>query len=101
MGGGLSEIPQGSQSKRWGAVVGIRHNDLDRLPNLPPAKPHTHDSIKENKDEKQKAFDASFYEELSRTNQVWDSLLASDEFRLVVKNETWSYNGRCQSSMLS
>ena len=82
---GLSEQPQNSQSKRWGAVVGIRHNDLDRLPDLPPLNSHSDYSNMENEDEKQKEFDAAFYEELSRAHQIWDNLLGSDKFRLVVK----------------
>ncbi len=70
---GLSTPPRLNDS-RWGAVVRIRHNDLDRLPDLP--SPHYEkDDIK------------SFYDELERAHEVWDSLLARDEFRLVVKLE--------------
>jgi alpha-ketoglutarate-dependent taurine dioxygenase len=53
-----------------GRVVCIRHNDLDRLPILPP-----YDS---------KDIDA-FYDELNSAHEAWDSLLAQDEFRLVMK----------------
>ncbi|KAL3943388.1 MAG: hypothetical protein SGBAC_002554 [Bacillariaceae sp.] len=54
-------------------IVGIRHNDLDRLPDLPPHKLAD-----------QKEVDA-FYEELNEAHKAWDSLLANDESRLVIK----------------
>lgn len=74
--------PPKTNGSRWGAVVGIRHNDLDRLPDLPPPnfnhdETYTDDDTKEN--------DTKFYDELKRAHNVWDSLLAKDEFRLVVK----------------
>jgi len=57
---------------RWGAVVGIRHNDLDRLPDLPPFQYAEQDRVDK------------YYEELEQAHSVLDSLLSSDEFRLVV-----------------
>jgi hypothetical protein len=58
---------------RNGQVVGIRHNDLDRLPDLPPASASEPDEID------------AFYEGLERAHASWDSLLAQDKFRLVMK----------------
>ena len=58
-------------SVRNGHVVGIRHNDLDRLPDLPP--------IGYSQTEREE-----FYEKLERAHQAWDELIAMDEFRLVV-----------------
>lgn len=52
-------------------VVGIRHNDLDRLADLPPAN-----SSKAEEDE--------FYNKLERAHRAWDELISMDEFRLVV-----------------
>jgi len=54
-----------------GRVVGIRHNDLDRLPDIPPFG----SSLEEQQD---------FYSKLERAHQVWDDLLGMDEFRLVM-----------------
>jgi alpha-ketoglutarate-dependent taurine dioxygenase len=58
-------------SLRNGQVVGIRHNDLDRLADLPPLG-----SANENEE---------FYDRLTHAHCVWDELLALDEFRLVMK----------------
>jgi hypothetical protein len=58
-----------------GRVVCIRHNDLDRLPDLPP-----HDVVDSSE------IDA-FYDNLTRAHEAWDSLLAEDKFRLVMKLE--------------
>ena len=60
------------RANRWGAVVGIRHNDLDRLPDLPPLHATENDFVD------------GFYEELESAHSVLDNLLSSDEFRLVV-----------------
>jgi len=60
------------RTNRWGAVVGIRHNDLDRLPDLPPL--HTTEP----------EFIDDYYGELESAHSVLDNLLSSDEFRLVV-----------------
>lgn len=56
-------------STRNGEVIAVRHNDLDRLPDLPP--PHSSDA------------DAQlFYEQLAEAHHEWDSILNNDEFRL-------------------
>jgi len=69
-------LPESTKLKesRWGAVVGIRHNDLDRMPDLP-----RHFDVSE------EGFDAKFYNDLHRAHAVWNNLLSSDEFRLVIK----------------
>jgi hypothetical protein len=59
---------------RNGRVVGIRHNDLDRLPDLPPF------DLKDNVQATNE-----FYEELRRAHEQWNKLLSLDEFRLVMK----------------
>lgn len=59
---------------RWGAVLGIRHNDLDRLPDLPP----------QNIIDDEKSVN-DFYDDLAQAHKVWDMLLGKDEFRLVMK----------------
>jgi alpha-ketoglutarate-dependent taurine dioxygenase len=53
-------------------VVGIRHNDLDRLPDLPPPGCEQERDIQ------------SFYQDLARAHAVWDSILASDRMRLEI-----------------
>jgi len=58
-------------TKRWGSVIGIRHNDLDRLPDLPP-KGTSLDEY------------SGFYGELNHARTLWDEILASDEYRLVI-----------------
>ncbi|CAJ1969134.1 unnamed protein product [Cylindrotheca closterium] len=55
-------------------IVGIRHNDLDRLPDLPP-----------NDDMRGEEEVNAFYEELFEAHKAWDALLAKDESRLVIK----------------
>jgi alpha-ketoglutarate-dependent taurine dioxygenase len=54
-------------------IAGIRHNDLDRLPDLPPADTFEPDAIK------------IYYKRLERAHASWDELLAQDKFRLVMK----------------
>jgi trimethyllysine dioxygenase len=57
----------------WGPVTCIRHNDLDRLPDLPPYPSRTDD------------FDfASFYDKLRDAHVAWDDILRRDEMRLVI-----------------
>jgi len=56
-----------------GRIEGIRHNDLDRLPDLP-----TNDLLGP------KEID-EFYENLKTAHAAWDALLAQDCFRLVMK----------------
>lgn len=58
---------------RDGQIVGVRHNDLDRLPDLPPSSASEPEEIN------------AFYEELERAHASWDSLLAQDKYRLIVK----------------
>jgi hypothetical protein len=54
-----------------GTVVGIRHNDLDRLTDLPPPEA-TGEEIEK------------FYDRLQMAHEAWDSVLGQDDFRLVV-----------------
>jgi len=52
-------------------LVQIRHNDLDRLPDLPPpGLTRTEEN--------------EFYENLQEAHAIWDELLGRDEFRLVM-----------------
>jgi hypothetical protein len=54
-------------------VIGIRHNDLDRLPDLP-----SYTSCDSSNYE-------LFYEELAHAHAKWDSILSRDCTRLVIK----------------
>eukprot|EP00980_Cylindrotheca_fusiformis_P028423 scaffold22599_cov139-Cylindrotheca_fusiformis.AAC.14 len=54
-------------------IVGIRHNDLDRLPDLPPSTISAETDIDD------------FYAALERAHTAWDSLISQDKFRLVMK----------------
>jgi Taurine catabolism dioxygenase TauD, TfdA family len=54
-------------------IVAIRHNDLDRLPDLPPHGMTDATDIQD------------FYNSLKSAHTAWDSLLAQDKFRLVMK----------------
>ena len=57
----------------WGPVTSIRHNDLDRLPDLPPHPSHTN------------GFNfKSFYDELLEAHAAWDNILRREEMRLVI-----------------
>jgi Taurine catabolism dioxygenase TauD, TfdA family len=55
-----------------GEIVQIRHNDLDRMPDLPPKFDCSDDEIDE------------FYERQEAAHAAWDSILADDDMRLVV-----------------
>jgi alpha-ketoglutarate-dependent taurine dioxygenase len=55
-----------------GLVTAIRHNDLDRLSDLPP--------YGSSQDEA-----SAFYDKLTFAHRKWDEVLAMDEFRLVMK----------------
>jgi alpha-ketoglutarate-dependent taurine dioxygenase len=57
-----------------GEIVMIRHNDLDRLPDLPPPRSSTssHDSD-------------DFYTKLQEAHRAWDEILADDDVRLVIR----------------
>ncbi|KAL7429936.1 hypothetical protein ACHAXM_001934 [Skeletonema potamos] len=57
----------------WGPVTSIRHNDLDRLPDLPPYPSQTNDSNF-----------TTFYDELLAAHAAWDNILRRDEMRLVI-----------------
>jgi alpha-ketoglutarate-dependent taurine dioxygenase len=56
-------------SLRNGQLVGIRHNDLDRLPDLPPRDCQDVET---------------FYNSLADAHYEWDKLLSMEEFRLVM-----------------
>ena len=56
-----------------GRIECIRHNDLDRLPDIPPSHLTTKDEIND------------FYDKLDVAHQAWDTLLSQDKFRLVMK----------------
>lgn len=58
---------------RDGRIIRIRHNDLDRLPDLPSS------------DATETGDTEAFYSELERAHEQWDSLIAEDRFRLVMK----------------
>ena len=60
-------------SLRYGQLVGIRHNDLDRLPDLPPRDCQDVEA---------------FYNSLAEAHYEWDKLLSMDEFRLVMTLQT-------------
>jgi hypothetical protein len=60
-------------SLRNGMVESIRHNDLDRLPDLPPIGASSTDDMD------------AFYTSLDKAHASWDKLLAQDKFRLVMK----------------
>ncbi|GFH53937.1 trimethyllysine dioxygenase [Chaetoceros tenuissimus] len=53
----------------FGPILSIRHNDLDRLPDLPVVILKNYDT---------------FYKDLIDSHKVLDKLLSSDEFRLVI-----------------
>mmetsp|Transcript_50167 Transcript_50167/g.121555 ORF Transcript_50167/g.121555 Transcript_50167/m.121555 type:complete len:572 (-) Transcript_50167:67-1782(-) len=56
-----------------GRIESIRHNDLDRLPDVPPSHLTTPDEIDE------------FYNKLDDAHQAWDTLIQQDKFRLIMK----------------
>jgi len=60
-------------SVRNGKINSIRHNDLDRLPDLPLAGISKPDDIH------------AFYASLDAAHIAWDKLLAQDKFRLVMQ----------------
>jgi Taurine catabolism dioxygenase TauD, TfdA family len=55
-----------------GEIVQVRHNDLDRMPDLPPEWDCADDKVDE------------FYARLQSAHAAWDSVLAEDDMRLVV-----------------
>lgn len=60
-------------SVRNGEIAAIRHNDLDRLPDLPPVGVTEVENID------------AFYSSLEVAHKEWDQLLAQDEFRLIME----------------
>jgi alpha-ketoglutarate-dependent taurine dioxygenase len=62
-----------TRSETDGRILSIRHNDLDRLPDIPPSYLRAQDDID------------GFYDALDRAHQAWDELLSQDRFRLVMK----------------
>ena len=64
---------------RWGAITQIRHNALDRLPDLPPLAADGSGAPME------EAEVDKWYSDLNAAHREWDALLASDEFRLVMQ----------------
>lgn len=58
--------------ERNGRIIAIRHNDLDRLPDLP-----TNDMDGTDIDR--------FYDDLESAHAKWDHLIAQDKYRLVMK----------------
>lgn len=67
---------------RWGAITQIRHNDLDRLPDLPPLTVNGDGSgvVPMGKAEVDR-----WYSDLNSAHRELNFLLASDEFRLVMQ----------------
>ncbi|KAL9182834.1 hypothetical protein ACHAXT_004113 [Thalassiosira profunda] len=59
-------------ANEWGPVKSIRHNDLDRLPDLPPY------SARGN------AESDDFYRKLREAHEAWDDILRRDSNRLVI-----------------
>jgi len=70
-----------SPPDQWGPVVAIRHNDLDRLPDLPPPSLLHGNNNNQDQDELLK----EFYNQLTEAHKIWDNLLNDVAFRLVVK----------------
>ena len=60
------------RTNEHGQIIGIRHNDLDRMPDLPPLN-DKHMDIHH------------YYQRLAYAHQVWDATLARDDVRLVLK----------------
>ena len=61
----------------WGPVKAIRHNDLDRLPDLPPYPACR-------VEEKYDYHNDIFYKSLIDAHNVWDDILSRDCMRLVI-----------------
>jgi len=60
---------------KWGPVKSIRHNDLHRLPDLPPY-PILGSAVNGSD---------SFYGKLRRAHDAWDDILGRDSMRLVIE----------------
>ena len=67
--GSVIEVDNNTKNKQ---IVMIRHNDLDRLPDLPsPTNADFH----------------GFYSQLQDAHSIWDQLLSDDAYRLVLQLE--------------
>lgn len=77
----IQAVPNGDGT--FGPVQMIRHNDLDRLPDLPPKSIllQQHGSSRNDDD----SAIESFYQDLMEAHYKWDELMTQDEFRLEVK----------------
>ncbi|KAL7442193.1 hypothetical protein ACHAXH_008950 [Discostella pseudostelligera] len=74
----IETIPSGGLDGWVGAPVqAIRHNDLDRLPDLPPY-PSTNDTTLNT------AKYDSFYHNLREAHEAWDDILRRDSMRFVI-----------------
>lgn len=73
----IETIPSGKNE--WGPVKSIRHNDLDRLPDLPPY-PSASTSTATNDD----INNDSFYHRMREAHEAWDDILRRDSMRLVM-----------------
>ena len=77
----IETIPSGKNE--WGPVKSIRHNDLDRLPDLPPYTSSdttgipTYDDI--NND--------TFYRHMREAHEAWNDILRRDSMRFVIHLE--------------
>jgi alpha-ketoglutarate-dependent taurine dioxygenase len=77
----IETIPSGKHE--WGPVKSIRHNDLDRLPDLPPYPSSdttgipTYDDI--NND--------TFYRHMREAHEAWNDILRRDSMRFVIHLE--------------
>jgi len=77
----IETIPTNGLDGWVGAPVkAIRHNDLDRLPDLPPY-PSTNDTTSNNAE-----YD-SFYHNLREAHEAWDDILRRDSMRFVIDLE--------------
>lgn len=72
-------VPRGA--REWGPVKCIRHNDLDRLPDLPPYGDA--DVTGAAKASFGRRGD-TFYNELQEAHEAWDDILRRDSMRLVM-----------------
>jgi len=75
-------------------IQSIRHNDLDRLPDLPPPsapltngkQPNHQDYYNDDEESKSRRIDHDeFYDALDTAHKAWDGLLRQDKFRLVMR----------------
>ena len=66
---------KGDKHERFGEIVQIRHNDLDRLPTIPP-----HDMLIRGDDKEIE----DFYIRVNHALGLFDSLLSSDVYRQVI-----------------